>query len=96
VHSAQKEPSAVYLIGVKGISGKSGMTGTAGSSGPRRPSFHPAVLRLIAMSARAAVRARKPIGMAGDMASNPLSIPFLLGVGLDSLSATAPRLLSVK
>ena len=58
--------------------------------------FHPAVLRLIAMSARAAVRAHKPIGMAGDMASNPLSIPFLLGVGLDSLSATAPRLPSVK
>lgn len=58
--------------------------------------FHPAVLRLIAMSARAAVRARKPIGMAGDMASNPLSIPFLLGVGLDSLSATAPRIPSVK
>lgn len=58
--------------------------------------FHPAVLRLIAMSARAARRARKPIGMAGDMASNPLSIPFLLGVGLDSLSATAPRISGVK
>lgn len=42
------------------------------------------------------MRARKPIGMAGDMASNPLSIPVLLGVGLDSLSATAPRIPSVK
>jgi phosphotransferase system enzyme I (PtsI) len=58
--------------------------------------FHPAVLRLIAMSAAAAGRAGKPIGMAGDMASNPLSIPFLLGVGLEILSATAPRVPDVK
>jgi phosphotransferase system enzyme I (PtsI) len=52
--------------------------------------FHPAVLRLIAMSAAAALRAGKPIGMAGDMASNPLSIPFLIGLGLEILSVTAP------
>jgi phosphotransferase system enzyme I (PtsI) len=58
--------------------------------------FHPAVLRLIAMSARAARRARKPIGMAGDMASNPLSIPFLIGIGLEMLSATASRIPDVK
>jgi phosphotransferase system enzyme I (PtsI) len=58
--------------------------------------FHPGVLRLIAMSARAAGKARKPIGMAGDMASNPLSIPFLIGLGLEILSATAPRIPAVK
>jgi phosphotransferase system enzyme I (PtsI) len=58
--------------------------------------FHPAVLRLIAMSAAAAGRAGKPIGMAGDMASNPLSIPFLLGVGLEILSVTAPKVPDVK
>lgn len=58
--------------------------------------FHPAVLRLIAMSAAAAGRAGKPIGMAGDMASNPLSIPFLIGVGLEILSVTAPKVPSVK
>jgi len=58
--------------------------------------FHPAVLRLIAMSAAAATRAGKPIGMAGDMASNPLSIPFLLGVGLEILSVTAPQVPKVK
>lgn len=58
--------------------------------------FHPGVLRLIAMSAHAARKARKPIGMAGDMASNPLSIPFLVGLGFESLSATAPRIPAVK
>lgn len=58
--------------------------------------FHPAVLRLIAMSAAAALRAGKPIGMAGDMASNPLSIPFLIGLGLEILSVTAPSVPAVK
>jgi len=58
--------------------------------------FHPAVLRLIAMSAAAAKRAGKPIGMAGDMASNPLSIPFLIGVGLEIFSVTAPQVPKVK
>jgi len=58
--------------------------------------FHPAVLRLIAMSAAAAARAGKPIGMAGDMASNPLSIPFLIGLGLEILSVTAPKVPDAK
>ncbi len=58
--------------------------------------FHPAVLRLIAMTASAACKAKKPIGMAGDMASNPLAIPFLIGLGFTSLSATAPRIPDVK
>jgi phosphotransferase system enzyme I (PtsI) len=58
--------------------------------------FHPAVLRLIAMSAAAARRAGKPIGMAGDMASNPLSIPFLIGLGLEIFSVTAPSVPAVK
>jgi phosphotransferase system enzyme I (PtsI) len=58
--------------------------------------FHPAVLRLIAMTASAACKAKKPIGMAGDMASNPLAIPVLIGLGFTSLSATAPRIPDVK
>ncbi|WP_244155512.1 phosphoenolpyruvate--protein phosphotransferase [Desulfatiglans anilini] len=58
--------------------------------------FHPAVLRLIALTAHAAERAGKPIGMAGDMASNPLAIPVLIGLGFSSLSATAPRIPEVK
>jgi len=59
-------------------------------------SYHPAVVRLMAMTARAAHKARKPIGMAGDMASDPLFIPVLVGLGFDFLSATAPRIGAVK
>ncbi len=58
--------------------------------------YHPAVVRLIAMTARAAHKARKPIGMAGDMASDALFIPVLVGLGFDFLSATAPRIGAVK
>lgn len=59
-------------------------------------SYHPAVVRLIAMTARAARKARKPIGMCGDMASDALFIPVLVGLGFDSLSATAPRIGAAK
>jgi len=58
--------------------------------------FHPAVLRLIAMTASAASEAGKPIGMAGDMAGNPLAVPLLIGLGFSSLSVTAPRIAQVK
>ncbi len=58
--------------------------------------YHPAVVRLIAVTARAARKARKPIGMAGDMASDALFIPVLVGLGFDFLSATAPRIGAVK
>lgn len=58
--------------------------------------FHPAVLRLIAMTAHAAQKAKKPIGIAGDMAGDPMVIPFLIGLGFTSLSVTAPRLPDVK
>jgi phosphotransferase system enzyme I (PtsI) len=58
--------------------------------------FHPGVLRLIAMTAAAARAAGKPLGMAGDMAGNPLAVPFLIGLGFTSLSVTAPRIPEVK
>ncbi len=58
--------------------------------------FHPAVLRLIAMTARAARNIPMPIGMCGDMAGNPLSIPFLLGLGFTYLSVAAPSIPEVK
>lgn len=58
--------------------------------------FHPAVLRLIAMTAAAANEAGKPIGMAGDMAGNPRAVPLWIGLGFSSLSATAPRIAHVK
>jgi phosphotransferase system enzyme I (PtsI) len=52
--------------------------------------LHPAVLRLIDASARAAARAGIPVSVCGEMASNPLAVPLLVGLGIGELSGT-PR-----
>ncbi|MCG8588480.1 MAG: phosphoenolpyruvate--protein phosphotransferase [Proteobacteria bacterium] len=48
--------------------------------------LHPAVLTLIDHSARAAQRAGIPISLCGEMATNPLAVPILLGLGIEELS----------
>lgn len=50
--------------------------------------FHPAVLRMVAKSIRAAHDAGIWIGMCGAMAGNPMAVPILLGLGLDEFSMT--------
>ena len=49
--------------------------------------LHPAVLRLIGMSAAAARAAGRPIAVCGGLASDPLAAPLLVGLGVDELSA---------
>jgi phosphotransferase system enzyme I (PtsP) len=52
--------------------------------------LHPAVLALIDASVRAASRAGIPVSVCGEMASNPLAVPLLIGLGIGELSGT-PR-----
>jgi len=56
---------------------------------------HPAVLRLIEVTARGAAAHRRPLAVCGGLASDPGAVPLLLGLGVDELSVvpgSIPRL----
>ncbi len=48
--------------------------------------FHPAVIRLIAMTIEGAHKQGKWVGLCGGMAGDPLAAPLLVGLGLDEFS----------
>lgn len=50
--------------------------------------LHPAVLRLIRMVRRAAMRHRIPVSLCGEMASDPALLGLLVGLGLTEFSMT--------
>ena len=50
--------------------------------------LHPAILRLIVMVRRAAVRQRIPVSLCGEMASDPALLTLLVGLGLTEFSMT--------
>ena len=51
--------------------------------------WQPAVVALVAMTARAGVAAGKPVGVCGEAAADPLLACVLVGLGVTSLSAAA-------
>ncbi|HXY68866.1 MAG TPA: phosphoenolpyruvate--protein phosphotransferase [Gemmatimonadales bacterium] len=57
---------------------------------------HPAVLRLLRNVARAAKTARREVSVCGEMASDPVSVYLLVGLGYRVLSAASPSLPMVK
>ena len=59
-------------------------------------SLHPAVLQLIHLSVRAAHEAGIPVSVCGEMATNPLAVPILIGLGLTELSGTPAAIPVVK
>lgn len=58
--------------------------------------LHPAVLRLIQFATEAALRARIPISVCGEIAGDPRYAPLLLGLGIQDLSMAAVNLPRVK
>lgn len=58
--------------------------------------FHPAVIRLIDLTIRAAHAKAKWVGLCGEMAGDPLAAPLLLGLGLDEFSMAPASIPLVK
>ncbi len=58
--------------------------------------FHPAVLRLIYHTIEQAHKQKIPVGMCGELASDPLATPLLLGMGLDEFSMSPNSIPLVK
>ena len=58
--------------------------------------LHPAVLRLLQFSIEAALRARIPVSVCGEIAGDPRYTALLLGLGVRDLSMTANALPRVK
>lgn len=58
--------------------------------------LHPAILRLIQMVTRAAHKHGKWVGLCGELASDPLATPVLLGLGIDEWSMNARAIPVIK
>ncbi|MGQ4879695.1 phosphoenolpyruvate--protein phosphotransferase [Billgrantia sp. LNSP4103-1] len=58
--------------------------------------LHPAVLRLIEMTVAAAHIHGKWVGVCGELASDPMAVPVLVGLGVDELSVSARQVPLVK
>jgi phosphotransferase system enzyme I (PtsI) len=58
--------------------------------------YHPVVLRQVAHVVRECVRENTWVGICGQMASEPLAIPFLIGLELDELSVVLPKIPDIK
>ena len=50
--------------------------------------LHPAILRMVVMVRRAAARRRIPVSLCGEMASDPVVLALLVGLGLREFSMT--------
>jgi phosphotransferase system enzyme I (PtsI) len=57
--------------------------------------FSPAVLRAIGITADAAKKNGKWAGVCGELASNPMAVPILIGLGVEELSVTASAIPSI-
>ncbi len=58
--------------------------------------LHPAVLRLIGKTVEGAHKHGKWVGVCGGLASEPLAVPILIGLGVDELSVSVPSIPAIK
>lgn len=58
--------------------------------------LHPAVLRLIEMTVRAADARKKPVSVCGGLAGDSRAVPLLIGLGVEKLSVSVPALPAIK
>jgi multiphosphoryl transfer protein len=58
--------------------------------------LNPAVLRLIAHTVKGAAPLGKPVGVCGGIASDPVAVPILIGIGVSELSVSLPAIPTVK
>jgi phosphoenolpyruvate-protein phosphotransferase len=69
--------------------------GNAGVAGLYDP-LHPAVLRLIKLTAGAAAPAGRSVAVCGEVAADPAAVPLLLGLGVTELSVSPAAVALVK
>lgn len=67
-----------------------------GSVASYQDPWHPAVLRLIAMTGEAGTATGKPVGVCGEAAADPLLAVVLVGLGVTSLSMAPSALADVR
>jgi phosphotransferase system enzyme I (PtsI) len=58
--------------------------------------WHPAVLRLVAEIGAAGLALSKPVGVCGEAAADPKLAVVLVGLGVTSLSMSAPAIADVR
>ena len=59
-------------------------------------SFHPAILRMIQMTVKAAHKLEKPVAICGELGGSPVAAPVLVGLGIDELSMNSSSIPEIK
>ena len=63
---------------------------------PLYQEFHPAVIRTLAHIIKEGKKAKVLVSLCGEMSSDPVAIPLLIGLGLDSLSMSVSAIPTIK
>jgi phosphoenolpyruvate-protein phosphotransferase len=58
--------------------------------------FHPSIVRFLRDIADVSLKVGKPISICGEMASQTLAVPLLIGLGFEQLSVPPPMLTEIK